>query len=179
MRIFIGIKATNKLQEQIINWQEKHISLPVRFIKPDSLHLTLIPPWYERNINRLAKYLKNFRSPIPPFVIYFNKILYAPLPQPRLIWAEGNTPKELVILRNELVKHLGEKKVPLRGEKRPFKSHVTVARFKPEIFWSIKGHGIEKRVDWSMDSNEITLFESKLSPNGAQYFEIEKIKLEV
>lgn len=172
MRVFIGIKANEELQEKIIKWQEKHRNLPVRFIKQENLHLTLVPPWYERKINHLVKSLKSFKSQSSGFKIYFNKILYAPHPQPRLIWTEGDTPQALIKLRNALVKYLGKKK-----EKRQFRSHLTIARFKPEIFNSIKEYAIERQIDWSMNSCEITLFESKLSPSGANYEIIQRFKI--
>lgn len=172
MRVFIGIKAPDELQKQVLEWQEKHKALPVRFIARNNLHLTLVPPWYENKLNQLVKHLKSFELPVGDLGLLFEKILFAPPPSPRLIWLEGKTPLGLIKLRNDLVKHLGKNR-----EKRPFQSHITIARFKPAEFQSFKYARIESEIDWQMDTREITLFESKLSPYGAEYTAIESIKI--
>jgi 2'-5' RNA ligase len=47
MRVFIGVKASKKLQKKVGEWRRRHADLPVRWIKDRNLHLTLVPPWYE------------------------------------------------------------------------------------------------------------------------------------
>ncbi|OGH16637.1 MAG: 2'-5' RNA ligase [Candidatus Levybacteria bacterium RIFCSPHIGHO2_02_FULL_40_18] len=167
MRVFIGIKTSEEIQKRILAWQEKHKNLPVRFIKPENLHITLVPPWYETKINDLVKYLSSFKSLIRNFEIRFDSISLGPSIAPRLFWAEAQTPRDLLELRKNINVHL--KKKP---EKRPFKTHITLARFKHLNFEKLKDEQIERNISWEMTVGKITLFESKLSPLGANYREI-------
>jgi 2'-5' RNA ligase len=168
MRVFIGIKVSKNLREEILKWQKVNENLPVRFIKSKNLHITLVPPWHENNINRLVKYLKKFRTDIIPFDISLDKISQGPEFRPRVIWAEGKTPRELSHLSKELNKYLKRPK-----QNRPFKTHITIARFKKDA--SIPD--INTAVDWKMQIEEITLYESVLSPRGADYEIISIVKI--
>jgi 2'-5' RNA ligase len=173
MRVFVGIKADEEIQKQILKWQEKFKNLPVRFIKPQNLHLTLLPPWYENNPDRLVKDLKKFNSEIKPFSITFEKIMTAPPNNPRLIWTEGPTVPELSKLREALAQYLKKSK-----GKRHFKPHITLARFKPQDFNFIGK--IEENLEIKPSTvSTFTLFESTLSRSGAQYRTIEKFSINI
>lgn len=163
MRIFIGIKASDKLQKQIQNWQEKHKDLPVRFIKPENLHITLIPPWHTQRIDKTIKQFKKFEW-VLRVNLQFREVLFAPKNLPRLIWAEGKAPKDLIYLRKSLHEHF-----KFKMEKRSYLSHITLARFKPFDFSLIRKIDLEREINWEMAVQEIILFESKLSLSGANY----------
>lgn len=172
MRVFIGIKASEELQTKILDWQEAHKNLSVRFVKPENLHITLLPPWYRANINHLVKYLNSFKTTLEPFELEFNRILFAPKNRPRLIWTEGIYSPPMKKLRNELEKHLKTRK-----ERRQLIPHITIARFKTEAFASLKNSLDTEDIEWFMKVSKITLFESKLGPKGADYFAIEDLKI--
>ena len=163
MRVFIGIKAPNEIQNQIIDWREKHKELPVRFIHSQNLHLTLVPPWYETNIKRLVKSLENFSLP-KRFEIVFREISKGPPGRSRLIWLIGPEQKDLKNLQKSLAKFL---KKPGQRHSTP---HITIARFKKKDTLLIPE--VNEAIEFKFEFSEITLFESKLSPKGAQYFEI-------
>src|SRR3990170_2355296 len=100
MRLFVGIKASEDLQNKILNWQNKNIKLPVRFIKKDNLHLTFIPPFYDNDeissVQNLEK-LKRFGS----IQLIFNKIFVNNVN--KVIWIEcSNPPKEMFKIQEEL-----------------------------------------------------------------------------
>ncbi|OGH18440.1 MAG: 2'-5' RNA ligase [Candidatus Levybacteria bacterium RIFCSPHIGHO2_01_FULL_40_15b] len=160
MRVFIGIKAPNEIQNQIIDWQEKHKDLPVRFIESRNLHLTLAPPWYENNIKKLVKNLQKFAFP-KAFEVSFNEISIGPLSRPRLIWATGPKHQGLAKMQNEIAKFL---KVPKQRYSSP---HITIARFKERDALLIPE--VNEAIEFKFEFSEITLFESKLSPLGANY----------
>lgn len=172
MRVFIGIKANQELQEKIFNWQEVRKDLSVRFIKPENLHITLIPPWYEKKINHLVNYLNSFITTLSPFELTFNRILFAPSDRPRLIWTEGIYSPPMKKLRSELEKHLKTRK-----ERRQLIPHITIARFKNGDFSSLKNNLETEEIKWFMKVSIITLFESRLGPKGADYFAIEDFKI--
>lgn len=168
MRVFVGIKAPDKIQNQIIDWQEKHKDLPVRFIERRNLHLTLVPPWYENNIKKLVKNLQKFSFPAR-FEVSFNEISIGPLSRPRLIWATGPKHQGLAKMQNEIAKFL---KVPKQRYSSP---HITIARFKKHDTLLIPE--VNEAIEFKFEFSEITLFESKLSPLGTNYFPLEHLKL--
>lgn len=161
MRLFIGIKASANLKRKIGKWQEERKTFPVRFIKPENLHLTLVPPWYEDDpadsISKLGSLAwKRCTVVFDNIGINFRN---------HVIWIESsNPPKELSSTYNDLL-HLFQKK----KEKRPFRVHITIARFKDaKPLKHSKFHGIS----WKENVTAITLFQSKLTPKEAQYKEI-------
>ncbi len=167
MRIFIGIKCPEKLKKDFLNWQEKNQHLSVRFVKPENLHITLISPWYVKDRKEVIEKLKEFKG--KSFEISFSEILYFPPSSYRMIWARGETPHKLLLLQKNLLKHFEKQK-----EKRPFDLHITLARFRPENkLAKIKN----KKIKWIMNVDEIVLFQSKLSPHGANYEVLYSISL--
>jgi 2'-5' RNA ligase len=169
-RIFIGLPIGENLQDKILKFEKKFKNLPVRWILPHNLHITLVPPWYENNIEEVKEKLKSFNLG-KSFKISFYKVEYGPSKKfPRLIWAVGDTPKELLILRQNLFNILGQK-----PEERDFKLHLTLARFNfnPEI----KFREINESIYWEDDVKEVILFCSHLLKRGAEYEVLEKIKL--
>jgi 2'-5' RNA ligase len=89
MRVFIGIKIGEELQKKILEWEKYYKNLPVRWLAPENLHITLIPPWEENIIEKAKGKLESIKK--GKFEIVFDKISFGPDSRyPRLIWAEGN-----------------------------------------------------------------------------------------
>jgi 2'-5' RNA ligase len=169
-RIFIGLPIGENLQDKILKFEKKFKNLPVRWILSHNLHITLVPPWYENDIERIKEKLKFFDLG-KSFKISFYKVEYGPSKKfPRLIWAVGDTPKELLILRQNLFNILNQK-----PEQRDFKLHLTLARFNfnPKI----KLPEINESVYWEDEIKEVVLFHSHLLKTGAEYEVIERFKM--
>jgi len=47
--------------------------------------------------------------------------------------------------------------------------HLTLARFRPEEFRRFAGQELEEKISWHETIDNITIFESILSPGGAEY----------
>ena|SRR3989338_8500082 len=164
-RIFIGIKMSKKIEDLATNWSSDKLNWPVRWIKPKNLHLTLIPPFYEDNIEMITDKLKT----IPPLAgaigINFHTISYGPGPgNYRLIWAVGNPSLELEKLKVEL-----EKSLNLKSEARRFLPHLTLARFRPEDFSKLRVKILNEKINWDEEIRTFTIFKSILRPDGAEY----------
>lgn len=168
MRVFIGIKAPNEIQNQIIDWQEKHKDLPVRFIKRENLHLTLVPPWYETNIKKLIKNLNKFPFQ-KTFEITFNSVSKGPSRNARLIWLTGPEQKSLKILTKDMGKFLK------KSGQRYSTPHITIARFKMKEANQVPE--IKEEIELKFEAREIMLFESRLSRSGADYLELLRLKI--
>jgi 2'-5' RNA ligase len=198
-RIFIAIPISENLQREILEWEENFKNLPVRWLQGKNLHITLVPPWYTDEVEKIKEACRNFKKisqsisyhPIEqsdivsPFEIEFRKVTYGPDPQrPRLIWAEGKTPAEIRNLKLEIERALNQK-----PEERQFKLHLTLARFGPrplrqrsgaggsETFSSFPIKKLDEKVDWKERVESFVIMESHLSPEGADYEVLEKIVL--
>ncbi len=129
-RLFIALPASEALQNQINSWVRNHSSMSVRWIAPKNLHITLIPPWEEQNVDSLKNKFSLFKPQTSGFELLFEKVTFGPTAQqPRLIWATGKTPEALLNLKSELEQYLN-----IVSQNRSFNLHLTLARFKSEAF---------------------------------------------
>lgn len=172
-RVFVSIPISSALQNGISTWREKYRDLPVRWLSGKNLHITLIPPWYEQDPDAVIQKLKITTIGCAPFDIEFKEVTYGPDPRvPRLIWAEGQAPQDIHRLKAQIEKILG--RLP---EKRQFKLHLTLARFRPENFAKFPEKNLNETVSWQEKIDSFTLMESHLSPAGADYVILEKIQI--
>lgn len=164
-RIFIALPISPGVQEMVFDWAKNYQHLPVRWLAGKNLHLTLIPPWYEMEIDRVSQKLKKFVWSQGILTLSFRRILYGPDPRrPRLIWVQGPTPPALVELKTTLEQHIG-----VQPERRPLKLHLTLARFRPENFSRFPLKHLEDAVSWAEKVSEVVLMESHLARTGADY----------
>ncbi len=176
-RIFIALPISLSLQNEIIAWEQSFADLPVRWLKGKNLHITLIPPWEENEVDEIIESLNHFRKPpLSPLLdkdgkgrsqieLRFDRVSFGPNPrEPRLIWAEGQTVNQLSVIRNQLYETLG-----FPPESRPFKVHLTLARFRPAQFHSLPIQSLNVSVDWHDTISSFVLMESRLLPSGADY----------
>ena len=173
-RIFIGIKVNDALADEIISWQERYKKkFNIRWISKDNLHLTLIPPWYEKDVEGVIEKINNLNFKLPPFEMRLDKITLGPtLRSPRLIWAEGHTPPSIFKLKGIIEQAIG-----IIPQKRRFKFHITLGRFGKERLWILVPAIKRDRISWKMKVSSFHLFESKLSPVGANYIVLKEFKL--
>lgn len=163
-RIFIAIKISPEIQKRAEAWKAEFSTLPVRWIFQENLHITLIPPWEEENIEEVISKIEKIQGKTS-FAIKFQKITYGPnLFNPRLIWAEGESVESLIQLQKKIVKLLG-----LKQPDRKFKPHLTLARFRPEDYSFFPIKKLNERISWIEKVDFICLLESKLKPEGAEY----------
>lgn len=137
MRVFIGVKASKQLQKKVRGWRKIHAGLPVRWIKEHNLHLTLVPPWYEDDIEKAKKKLHEL--PFSRHTVTFDRV--------------GINFKNKVIWIGKPTEH------------------VTIARFRDAE--PLKGIQFGK-ICWKETADTVTLFESRLGPKEANYYEIAK-----
>lgn len=164
-RVFIGAKPSTKLVSQVLAWQKNWQTLPVRWLTEDQFHITVVPPWNERNVKEVTDLLQATTYKLQPIEIHFSKVSFGPSPlAPRLVWAEGPAPAELATLKDQLEKTLG-----LGPMRRAFTLHLTLARFRPEDFVNFSIQHLEEAVDWQDTISSFALIESFLKPDGVEY----------
>ena len=173
-RVFIAIRIDKELQERILAWQRAH-DMHVRWLAGKNLHVTLVPPWYEEDVDNVRRKLQQLRKSTR-FAIAFNNISFGPPRQPRLIWAVGEMTKEMFELQN-VVEGIVGARIQKRPRDRRFELHLTLARFRPEDFSGFPVRQIDERIDWRSEVRSIALMESHLLPAEADYEVLEEIAL--
>lgn len=175
-RIFIAIGAGDELKREILKWQSSHndkLDERIRWIRLEDLHITLIPPWYEEDVEGVNTRLTDKIHGRTPFKIKFDNISYGPDPKrPRLIWLSGKAPIEIRELKTEAESALGAK-----PEKKPFLLHLTIARFKEEYFSSFQTKEINESIAWTDTVKAIRVMESNLARSGATYEVLREINI--
>lgn len=169
-RVFVAILVSQDLQKEFFVWQKKFLNLPVKWVVGSDLHITLIPPWYEDDLEKAKKILCSLQKNIVPFEVIFDRITYGPnIKRFRLIWARGDAPSDLVHLKSAL-----ENAFQKRGE-RNFLLHLTLARFQASALRNFPIQELHEKILWKEKVSTLALIESHLDKEGAHYEVIEKI----
>lgn len=173
-RVFIAIDLPQEVKARLETAISQWHWLPIRWLKPEFWHITLIPPLYleDEEIRSLQAVLEHTVL-AKPFQLYFSRLMFAPPGiAARMIWLEGTTPKELSDLKKKLEDIMIARPYffPIRREARPFKLHVTLARFQPgdlkDLQEKVRMLG---EVDLKCSAQGIVLMESHLKSEGAEY----------
>lgn len=182
-RIFIAIELPHSTRDAVSRLIAEWHWLPIRWLDPLHLHVTLIPPasFTDEECALLVRVMEKARLG-GAFPISFSKIVLAPSGErARMIWLEGNTPPELEKLTNRLVKAWsGEPKLPsLPTMHRPLQLHVTLARFPAGDLAELES---KTRVLGETllcgEVQEVSIMESHLTRTGARYERVASVALQ-
>ncbi len=165
-RVFIGIPAGEELREQVLEFRKRHDWLRVRWIRPENLHLTIIPPWLSENPESVCAVLRYAALHFPAADVEFTTLSPGPdAAKPRLLWATGKASQFFSTLRDELYA-----RIPLeRTDERSFFLHLTIARVRLDEQDDIVRMKLLIPVEWSACLRTLSLYESILKPTGAEY----------
>lgn len=181
-RIFIAINLPEEIKEELLNYQKNWPELPVKWIKKESLHITLIFLGYisDEELPKIIKIIKEVSKRHSPFSINLTKICYGPPKKipPRMVWIEGEKSEELGKLQKELENALfsvsiKELKEP---ENRPYTPHITLGRIRQLEFRQIEPEErpeIDEEINLNFEVNSIEVMESHLKRGGAEYIVLE------
>jgi len=173
-RLFIAVDILEFIKDDIYNFtaallkEEKRIKV----VSAPNIHITLkfLGNINTGKINKIERSIKETADTFRRFKYEINgKINAFPgLNNARVVFLEvGNGGRQISEIYNELEDNLS--KVKIRKDKRKFFPHITIARIKNKknIEQLVNNHGMNS-VGW-LDCSKITLFESRLKPQGAEY----------
>ena len=177
IRSFLAFELPAEIREQIgvISKELKKLSLPVRWVKIDNIHLTILflGSVAEDILSAMEEKVNVAAKKFSPFKAKLNSIGAFPhWRKPRVIWIGLNGDIDrLANLRDDLQEEL--KVLGFMPEKRPFRSHLTLGRFKGQI-------NRDEDIQWICDRyrdidsdlyqlNELILYKSDLKPDGPVY----------
>ena len=201
-RIFIAINFPQEIKKKLAEFQSQWPELPIRWTKPENLHITLAFLGYlaDEELVEVLRITKEVAQRHQSFSINLYKILYGPpkMPYsetksltgrrdkianrpPRMIWVEGEKSKDLANLQIDLEKSLTSSgKIKFEPEERSFTCHITLGRIKT---WEFRQIELEERpqvdedISLSCDVNSIEVMESQLKRAGPEYTILETCSL--
>jgi len=191
MRLFVALDIDADIRDRIADFrnQMRPLAPDVRWVGPETFHVTLHFLGETRKLAEIQSALQTVKG--APITLTFRNAGFFPTPKsPRVFWVGIGFDDNL----QQLVKSIGEALQPLGFErdKGPFQPHLTLARKgsgnpRPNSGEpSVSGlQRIRAEVEamtppefGTMRAREFYLYESKLSPAGAQYTKLSRYPLE-
>jgi len=186
-RIFIAINFPKKeiLTAKLAQMMNEIKQLPMRWVKPEILHLTLsfLGEIEENDLAKVKKIVEKIASLYPPFVINLSGIgIFPDFKKPRILWIGAQEETGTLIklqenLRQELVA------AGFTLEEKKYQPHITIGRIKEKLFSS----GIKTIQQFCQKYSQanfgesfiesIDVMESMLLSNGPVYRVLETIPL--
>ncbi len=177
MRTFVAVDLPENLKAELRIRQEKlkKAAQGGRWVRPEGIHLTLkfLGEISEEQIGQVTESL----SQVPRFEAFSVEVkgfgFFPNSQRPRVLWVgvEGGEP--LAALAAEVEKSL--QAVGFPPEARPFKPHLTLARFR----FPRPQPGLAKELSAThspslgrLQVSQFSLIESRLHPQGAEYRKI-------
>ena len=174
MRAFIAIDLPEPLYVALAEAQQGFRSAcrDARWTRPEGIHLTLkfLGEIADVQTPQVVEALTQI-GPFEPFCVEVQGFGFFPKAQrPRVFWAGVAAPPALGELAARVESQM--EKIGIGREDRTFSPHLTLARFEvprpqPALVAAVAGRATTSL--GKFEASEFFLFESKLSPQGAQY----------
>lgn len=172
-RVFVAINLPQELKDRIGAWQKTVWDFPVRWIRPENLHLTLVFIGWTDSVVPAQEAVAAIASRFVPPELCFTYIDYGP-PEgpPRMFWLYGEPNQALMKLKSELEDEFIRQGILSQKEARELALHITVGRMR-EYEWR-KKIGRErpeahKTLSFRFRPRTLDLMESHLRKSGAEY----------
>ena len=185
IRAFIAFPLPEMIKIQISDIQERLKSdhLPVRWVRPENIHLTLkfLGEISTSSIDVITGAIRETVLGCRPLMLVTKGIgVFPGIKKPRVLWiGTSGDIKPLLKIQGSLESNL--EKQGFAREKRPFKSHLTLGRFKGQIPIEKLSGILRFYSDFSsepFEARELILYRSELRPSGAIYTKIQTLFLE-
>jgi 2'-5' RNA ligase len=174
MRLFLAVEIPPAVQEDagkiIQEFKEKWEELPVKFVSPDKLHITLkfFGDQDTEKEKEIIETLEKIDFPSFEMRIQGAGMFTDRYKNPRVLYFQVQSPslRELADLISEEMHKIG-----FTPEKRPFHGHITAARVKKRISQGKGQRFVEKAGDFeaTVPVRRFVLMESELTPEGPVY----------
>lgn len=184
VRSFVALDLPPEVREGIAAWQRSELTAEaLRVVSRENLHVTLAFLAYlpEKAIPAVAEVVHAAAVPAPWIQLAPDPV-GKPRGRPRL-FALDAVSEAAVALQGDLERELARERL-YKPEKRPFWSHVTVARVRPEKRGSKRPARLEKppgplpeTLCEPFRSVRLTLYRSTLRPQGAEYAPLAQVAL--
>jgi RNA 2',3'-cyclic 3'-phosphodiesterase len=185
IRAFIAFPIPETITIRICDIQErlKSYRLPVRWVKPENVHLTLkfFGEISLSTVNDIGKVLEDTVRVYAPLMFFIKGLgVFPNIKKPRVLWIgiSGDI-KPLSEIQANL--EISLEKKGFAKENRPFKSHLTLGRIKgdihPENLFDIL-RSFSNFTSEPFEAKELVLYKSELNPSGALYTKLQTVYLD-
>jgi 2'-5' RNA ligase len=179
MRAFVAIDLPESIRAALRRQQAafRPVSPDARWTQLEGIHLTLkfLGEISDGKVREVCESLKNLGR-FEGFTIGLKGFGFFPdARRPRVFWAGVEAPANLSRLAEQVEEAMG--KIGFAREERAFRPHLTLARFRvpkpqPALQALLSQQGEQELGNFEV--SEFFLFESKLSPQGAEYRKVER-----
>jgi len=183
IRAFIAVDLSTEIQDRLSQiasqLKERMGDVPVRWVAPKNVHLTLkfLGDVSMNNIMMLTELLRAEAALHKPMTISVGGMgAFPKVRNPRVIWVGVEVPQELVALQRAIDIQTG--KVGYARDKRPFSPHLTLGR----VSRNASPHEVRRIADVLKNHKvgylgvarvrEVHLYRSDLKPTGAVYSKV-------
>lgn len=180
LRAFIAIElpaeVQHKLSQIIQKLQGQLPNVPIRWVKPQNIHLTLkfLGEVSLNNLEAIKQVLVKEATGFSPFEFSIGELGAFPnLKQPRVIWLHVTSPSELFSLQRAI--DLQTERLGYISEERRYSPHITIGRVNrhadaedlnriASVLQKTRSGLVE-----AVSVSTVTLFRSDLHPDGSVY----------
>lgn len=177
IRSFLAFELPDKIKEIVgrISEDVRRLQLDIRCVKPDNIHLTVVfmGSISGDDVGPIGNEAESICKRYGPFKISLNGCgIFGGRRNPRVLWIglDGDI-QRMADLRDSLQHSLVP--IGIKQETRPFKPHLTLARFREGFRPSdrldeflTKYHALSSPL---CQLNELIMFKSELNPGGPVY----------
>jgi RNA 2',3'-cyclic 3'-phosphodiesterase len=168
-----SIRATLRRKQSAF----RSVSPGARWTQPEGIHLTLkfLGEISDGKVREVSERLRKL-GPFEPFAIRVTGLGFFPDGRrPRVFWVGIEESPSLLRLAEQVDKAM--ETIGFAREERAFRPHLTLARFREPQTQPALQRAISQPNEQDLGSfkvSEFFLFESKLSPHGAEYRKVER-----
>lgn len=179
-RVFAAIEISDEAKQKAAayakNLRERFPSVRAGWDKPKKLHLTMkfLGEIDDKQLKELIGSVEKTARQMSPFKIILTETGVFPSPkQAKVLWLGVRDAQESLRRLNEILENECEK-TGFAKEKRNFKPHLTLARFREKSTELVDFHLNQKFEPVEFEVSEIVIFQSELQPTGSIYSVISK-----
>lgn len=174
-KIFIEVNVPNQIRRRLGQVVAKWSDLPIKWMKPENLHITVSFVGYvDESVipeicDKVSQAVENFEA----FELSFDRIEMGPDPgDPKTVLLTGEPNVELGILNEHVQRALGMRSLA----HKEFRPHITLGRIR-KIKWDELAEKpiIAEKMNVSMTVEAVSIMESK--GGGAEYVSLEECPL--
>ena len=185
IRAFIAIELPPAVIAMLGKVQQNLKSLRVgaRWVRPENIHLTLkfLGDINPGEVDKICGAMTAAAKGVAPLTLTVAGIgVFPGLKRPRVIWVGlGGKIQPMLELQHNIENRLADVGFP--KEKRSFKGHLTLGRFKEPADPDTIRRAMAEYSDMEnaqFEARRIVLFKSDLKPSGAVYSQVKWVELE-
>jgi RNA 2',3'-cyclic 3'-phosphodiesterase len=179
VRTFVAIELPENLRKELARQQQvfRAVCRDARWTRPEGIHLTL--KFLGENSEARAYEVTEALSALGDFEKFPVEAtgfgFFPNARRPSVFWAGLDAPPALNALATRVEEAM--ERLGFAREQRPFNPHLTLARFKSARPQPELAALVEKQIDLRLGHFEVAdffLYESRLSPAGAEYRKVER-----